>query len=415
MTSRTNAEIGPAGPHRRETARAPRALGAYAAILLLGFGLRGLLALVSIGSNDIVTWRGFAAAVAEGGLLGRYGEILVEGFAMNHPPLAVWYAFSAREIAIAVGLPFALLFKLPMIVADVALAALLGVVGGRRGKPSLPLTAAYALSPIAILVSAYHGNTDCLCVALAFGASVLLARGRHLAAGFALGAALNVKLIPILLVPALVLQCRDLASGRRFLAGLACSLLPLLPFVWVQPVEFYQATLAHGSELNHWGLTAFLHAASQNANLKPLAAPLVAGLIDHGLYWLFGLLGGVAIAGRLRPRWSAIELGAISLGLFLAVAPGFAVQYLIYVLPFLLVVDFRRGLLYSTLGGLFALVVYASYWTGTLPLFSRFTGGFPMPAPLLGVLAWGVLVGYLAHALARLRSPVAPGPPAAAT
>jgi hypothetical protein len=81
------------------------------------------------------------------------------------------------------------------------------------------------------------------------------------------------------------------------------------------------------------------------------------------------------------------------------------VQYLIYVLPFLLLADFRRGLLYSALGGLFAAVVYASYWTGTVPFYSRFHGGFPMPAPLLGMLAWAVLVSYLASALAGRRGP----------
>jgi hypothetical protein len=418
MTSRTNAESDPARLLWRETASALKTFGGgFAAVLLVGLVLRIALALVSIGSNDIVTWRGFAAAIGEAGLLGRYGEIQVEGFVMNHPPLAVWYAFLARETAIAVGLPFALVFKLPMIVSDIALAALLGVVGGRPGRPSLSLAAAYALSPIAILVSAYHGNTDSLCAALAFLAAALLARGRHGACGLALAAALNVKLIPLLLLPALLLQCRGGAATRRFAAGLACGLLPLLPFVWAQPLAFYHATLAHGSELNHWGVTAFLHPAVQNANLKPLAAPLVVGLVDYGLYWLFAGIVGVAIAGRLR-RWSPIELGAICFGLFLTIAPGFAIQYLIYVLPFLLVADFRRGLVYSSLGGLFAAVVYASYWTGTLPLFSRFHGGFPMPAPLLGVLAWAALVAYLLHALAPSRAAArdaqAVGPPDAA-
>jgi hypothetical protein len=405
MTSRTNAETGPAGPLWREAATALGTFGGgFTAVLLVGLVLRIALALVSIGSNDIVTWRGFAAALGEAGLLGRYGEVQADGFVMNHPPMAVWYAFLARETAIFFGLPFALVFKLPMIVSDIALAALLGVVGGRPGRPSLGLAAAYALSPIAIGISAYHGNTDSLCTALAFLAAVLLARGRPGACGLALGAALNVKLIPLLLLPALLLQCRGLVATRRFATGLVFALLPLLPFVWEQPLEFYRATLAHGSELNHWGVTAFLHAAIQNANLKPLAAPLVVVFVDHGLYWLFAGITGVAIAGRLL-RWGPIELAAICFGLFLTIAPGFAVQYLIYVLPFLLLADFRRGLLYSALGGLFAAVVYASYWTGTLPFYSRFHGGFPMPAPLLGVLAWAVLLGYLVRALAGRRVP----------
>jgi hypothetical protein len=404
MSTKTSPEVSPDEPGAslwRDTTSALRSPG-FLLLLIAGFGLRLALALISLGTNDIVTWLGFAASIAEEGLVGRYGEIRVESFVMNHPPLAAYYAFGVREIALALGLPFALLFKLPMIAADLATAALLGVIGGRPGRPSLVLTAAYVFSPIAIGISAYHGNTDCLCVALAFLATLLLARGRHAAAGLALAASLNVKLIPILLLPFLVLQCRNLASMRRFCVGFACGLLPFLPFVLLQPTDFYRATLVDGLELNHWGVTAFLHAASQNLKLQPLVAPVIAGFLAYGTALLLCLVGLAALAGRVRPRWSTLELGAICFALFLVVAPSFAVQYLIYVLPFLLLVDFTRGLTYSLVGGLFALVIYASFWTGTFPLFSRFSGGFPMPAPLVGVLAWAVLVGYLAHAITKL-------------
>ena len=57
-------EIDPARPLWRETASALKAFGGgFAAVLLVGLVLRIGLALVSIGSNDIVTWRGFAAAL----------------------------------------------------------------------------------------------------------------------------------------------------------------------------------------------------------------------------------------------------------------------------------------------------------------------------------------------------------------
>ena len=62
-----------------------------------------------------------------------------------------------------------------------------------------------------------------------------------------------------------------------------------------------------------------------------------------------------------------------------------------------LLVDFRSGLVFSTGAGVFAAAVYASYWTGTFPLYSQFEGGFPMAASWIGLFAWAVLVVYLAR------------------
>ena len=377
--------------------------GRYAALLLAGFALRVGVALASRGTNDIHTWEGFGAAIAHAGLLGHYGEIRVDGFPMNHPPLAAYYAVGVRALASGLELPFALIFKLPMIAADVAIAAALGWVAGRDRRPSLALTAAYALSPLGVLISAYHGNTDCAATALALAAALLLTRGFPAAAGLALAAAMNVKLIPILLLPALLLQCRDTRAAGRFAAALALGLLPFLPFVAAQPLAFYQATLGRGSELNLWGLTAFFYAGLE-ATASPIWLQRIASIyLGYGLYLFLGLITLVSLLGRLRHWWNPFSLCAASFAIFLTLAPGFAVQYLVYALPFLLLVDFRSGLAYSVLAGVFAGVVYASYWTGSFPFYSHFHGGFPMPAALVGLLAWGVLVGFLLRRFPQLR------------
>lgn len=372
-------------------------------VLLAGLSLRLALAGVSLGSDDIQLWRGFAAVVADGGLLGRYGEIRVAGFPLNHPPLAVGFAVAVRTLARATGLPFAFLFKLPMIAADVVLAALLGRLASRDGRDeraALRVTAAYALSPLAIAISAYHGNTDSLCAALALAAAALLARGRPAASGLALGAALNVKLVPILLAPALLLQCPDLRSARRFVLTLGGALLPFAPFVAVQPAGFYGATLGYGSEWNLWGPAALIYAAQRI--LSSRLVPVVSAYVGHGTGALLGAVGLVSLAGRLLPRWNPIELCGACFGLLLAIAPGFGLQYLIYALPFVLLSSFRSGLAYSALAGLFAGVVYATAWTGSFPLYSHFADrGFPAPAVAIGLLAWAVLVAWLAALLGR--------------
>ena len=104
----------------------PRWPGSFVALLLAGLGLRLAVAFASVGSTDVLLWQVFGARIAETGLLGRYGEIQVQGFPMNHPPVAAGFAVLVREVAQATGLAFAPLFKLPMIAADVGIAAALG-------------------------------------------------------------------------------------------------------------------------------------------------------------------------------------------------------------------------------------------------------------------------------------------------
>jgi hypothetical protein len=378
------------------------------ALLLAAFALRLGLACASIGSTDILLWEFFGTRIGEIGLLGNYGEIQLKGFVMNHPPVAAGFSVLVREISQASGLPIGPLFKLPMIVADVGIAALLGWLGAREGRPSLSLTCAYAFSPLAIGISAYHGNTDCLATALALGSAVLLMRKRPASSGLALAAALNVKLIPILLLPALALQIRDRPAARRFAAGFVCGLLPFVPFVAAQPLGFYQATLGYGSELNLWGPVALVYLASGASDLRSALGPWAKVYLDIGVPLLLALIGALCVCARWRPQLDLIELCGVCLAAFLVIAPGFGLQYLVYVLPFLLLADIRSGVAYSLLAGLFAIVIYASYWTGRFPPYSSFgDAGYPMPAPLIGLAAWALLVAWLAHAILRLLRPAA--------
>lgn len=371
--------------------------GSLLAILLVGLGVRLAIAGFSFGSDDVHIWARWAELVTQDGLLGRYGEMTAYGFPMNHPPTAVGLVTLMHDLSAWTGLPFALALKLPMILADCAIGVLVALVVAREAGASASLAAAvaYAFSPIALLISAYHGNTDCLAASLGFAAAVLMTRDRPGAAGLALGAALNVKLIPVLLLPVLFLQIREWGAARRFTLGFAVALLPFLPFVVAQPLDFYQATLGYRSELTPWGMNAFFLAGAADPALESTVRPLMQTYRDWGTPLMLALIGGLAIGARLRPRWNAIELGGAAMALFLTIPSGFCVQYLIYVLPFLVVLRSGPGLAYSLFGGAFTFVVYWTFWTGTLPLESRFQTGFHPAAQAVGLIAWALLIGWL--------------------
>ena len=132
------------------------------AILAGGLLARLGVAALSHGSNDIDIWQQIAQIVASEGLFGRYGDISIGPHVLNHPPLPIYYAVFADAVAQTLGLRFSWLFKLPVILGEIAIAGWLALLLGSRDRPQLSLAIAYASSPLAILISAHHGNNDAL-------------------------------------------------------------------------------------------------------------------------------------------------------------------------------------------------------------------------------------------------------------
>jgi Glycosyltransferase family 87 len=374
----------------------------------LGYGARLLVAAYSTGSNDIVTWERFANQIATQGLVHQY--VYDRGF--NHPPLMGWLASGSLALSHVTGLRFAFLFKLPSIAAELCTGVLLAAMGAhaRSWRSGALAFALYGWSPVSILVSAHHGNTDCICAMLVL-AAVFCAQCRNAPfwAGAALAAAINVKLIPVLCFPALLLSGPPSRRALgQFVAGVA---LGVLPFVWLLiavPAQFARNAIAYGSNQENWGIPFLLRSLAE-----------LPFLHFHPLweraYSVFGRLaillsvGFTALLFGPTRRLSTAQLCTVSLTLFLVLAPGFGIQYLVYVAPVLFAVSAWRGFRYASLAGLFAGAVYWAFWTGSTPWFSEFPGGFPAQTVPFGVIVWVWLCRFLidsyAEALSRLAEP----------
>jgi hypothetical protein len=364
-------------------------LAALVAAAVVGVGLRLWLMAISVGSNDAVAWREFADIAQRHGLAGLF--TLRRDY--NHPPLMCYFAVLALSASRATGLPFEALFKLLPLGADVLAGVLLYRRWQQRAGRGLLAVAALALSLDSILVTAYHGNTDSLMASLVLLAAVLFDAGRIGWAGFALGAAINVKLVPVLLLPVFLFQCRERRRALTFVGACAIWALPFVPIVLDVPRTFYRQMIGYNSNGHRWGL---------NALLEPLGG--VHELFRRrGRHLVILALCVVGYVGGSRRRWSACELTTLALATFLLLTPGFGVQYTVWVLPVLLAVDLRLGALYGTVAGVFLLAVYTQFWTGTWPAYSLFQGPYA-PAPVAwGVVAWVILIGVARRILAGVR------------
>src|SRR5206468_345775 len=133
---------------------------------------------------------------------------------------------------------------------------------------------AMALGPVGILIGAYHGNTDNVYAALALLAVFALADLRRpFVAGLALAAAMNVKLIPVVLVLPLAACCETIGGAKLLVAGLMVGALPLIAMMLLAGSAFVRNVLSYTAQRDRWGITyaMSLLQAGENASARYLA------------------------------------------------------------------------------------------------------------------------------------------------
>lgn len=368
--------------------------------LLAGVGLRVAFWLGSTGSNDIRIWAVFAREIEAGGLIQEY----VRNSRFNHPPLMGLWSVAALKLSQWSGMDFSRVFKVVPLAADLAaIVVVTREVARRRLGGTLAMATAMATSLVTILVAAYHGNTDTACAFLALIAILLVDRGdRPFLAGLALAGALNVKLIPLVLLPALlVLQARSLRHAGWFILGGVIGMLPFLAPAWSVGEAFYKNAIAYNSFPNRWGLHFLFDELMQVGPWRQTFAPIDAFWSKHARYVI--LLGSLVLG--LHARWrglSARSTAAAAMGLFLVLAPGIGVQYFVFPAILIAAVGPGRATVYGLLAGVFAAAIYAHFSPLTLPLASFHRGPIPVNVALLGVPVWFVLLELiLAHGRGR--------------
>ena len=359
-------------------------------ILLLGLAVeRMLVAWFSVGSDDVHTWKRFASTIDQHGVLYCY-RVLRE---YNHPPLMGYAAWLLLKLSKGTDLSFFWLFKLIPTVGDLIGAWALMSFRRTAARPPWMAVVLLAVSPVSVLITSHHGNTDSLCAGLSFLAAVLLYRQQFFWAGLAMAGALNTKLIPMFLALALLVQCRGRRQWLPYVAGLSIGLIPYLPFLLAAREEIYRNMVAYNSSSDHWGLWGVFDYLSRTPNIGPFMAKAALFYRSAGRWVL--LAGTFALALWTRHnRRSSVEVGTLVSSAFLILAPGFGVQYLVYPLLFLIAVDSFEAVAFSIVGGAYLLTIYGGYWKPGVPYETPFTTALQPGPSLVGYLVWVLLVRF---------------------
>lgn len=354
-------------------------------LIVVAVLLRLAIIVLSVGSNDVVIWAAIANHIRDFGLLSAYEAI----FEANHPPLAALYMSWAMSVGDSLSFPW--LVKVPALVGDLGTAALLWhVVAGRGADVARRVTVAYLFNPLTILLTAFHGNTDVLYVALLFAATVAIAEERPGWAGLLYGATLNVKLLPLAFGAAFLVLLIRRGGLARFAAAAAVTLAPMWTVMALRPAAVPGRLIGYQNPAAEpWGLTGLELLARDAEQIWYHAHG--RGLLAVALV----LVAGYAYNRHLDPYRTV----GLTVATFLLFTPAFGLQYLAPLVPFLFVVAPGLGAVYGLAGGAFLGVAYASTMNDWLP-----ATAYP-PEPLgpvpvaLAAAAW-VVVGWAAVHLA---------------
>ncbi|MFI5268002.1 MAG: hypothetical protein ACHQ7M_11555, partial [Chloroflexota bacterium] len=285
---------------------------------------------------DLTTYQRMADIVLRG------HNIYFQHVLFPYTPLSLFLPAFCDLLAQATGVSFSLVVKGPAILADVAITGLLYVIAQRtprRTGPAVALGLLYALNPVTILISAFHGNMTVVAVAFglaAYACAVSARRDEHLwLSALLLGMAIGFRSYPVLWLPFFLIRLPLTWRQRAVFTALAAlpSVATLLPYVVASWRDLLREAFTY-SGFPDYGWVAIIRDAHL---LLPSSAPSphlkerlhLSKKLFLAAYTLF-----VAVAA-VRPRWFSLA-GALTVSslLFFVVYGGVSSQYLGWVLPF---------------------------------------------------------------------------------
>ena len=359
----------------------------------------------TFGTNDVTSWIRFADYVSNHDIFSVYEQIPL----YNHPPLV---SIILKILVRGLGGNFDYFpqaFRMIPILSDLGSA----IVIWKSAQAYFPKydalrrTVIAVLSPILVMVSGFHGNTD-----PAFGfflllAAYLLTVRRNIAlSALAFGLALNVKIVPMFVFPAFFFWLRSDRERLRFLSWTGICIVAGYGLHWLKvPFFLFRNVFVYVSNGGIWG---FGHIFDNNIWYGALGIFLVCAAAVY-LPWRLGRQ-----SGKLTPL-AKIPLGnglflyqsvALAYIGFLALTSGFGVQYLSWLASFVVFLSFPLAALYTATASVFLFLVYTEWSRGFPWHYADSVGAPPWSGAIIvsGYLTWACTLGAFVYYLWISRS-----------
>lgn len=331
------------------------------AALALSTLVKLYLALFSHGTTDVDAFKDHLDKVREYGVNAYHYRGAFDN-PFNSPPPMVHVIKLWGWLADFTGLSFGFWLRLFPIIAGIGIFFIAWRM--LRDRADLfPLLLALALNPISLMVDGYHGNTDSLVIALVL-LSVYLIQERKASAwgAVAFGFACCVKVVPLMFVPAILLYLPDMKERVKFIAiTVALFTIAALPYIAEDPLIVRNA-VAYGPIYGNWGipqlLAIFTTVQYAHQPFEPLG---IHGVIAAALKYATWIgICAVSLWANSQRR-SLYETCGMIIPLVLFMAPGFGPQYLVWLVPFVLLLGPRSALSYYSIAGAYLAFKYLGF------------------------------------------------------
>jgi hypothetical protein len=368
--------------------------------LLIGAAILGLIVKIVIdantfGTNDVYAWQNFLVEAHKFGGIGLYRS----DSQFNHPPFIITFLHVIGRAARMTGLPFQFWLRVPAIAADLGSLVLVYLIAQREHLQVRTTTLALlALAPASIMISGFHGNTDPVMIFFVLLSIYFLDRQSPWAAGLAAGMSLNIKVAALIFLPAILFAFAGSRQRGKFLAAAVLSVVVgSLPYLVEDPLLIARHTLGYTSLAGHWGVTRLI------SWLPPGFGTIEKAYIRWGGVALLVVIAAIAWWLNRSPRRPPPFLQAgLSVFLFLSLTPGFGVQYLAWIVPWVVALGTRVTVAVYAACGLFLFAVY-TFWSQGFPWYladSNTVGDWRGGIIVLEVLAWLSIVAALLLSMA---------------
>jgi hypothetical protein len=373
-----------------------RAILLFAAAV--AFAVKLALALNTYGTNDVYTYERF-------GLWSRYlgAELYRIAPDLNHPPSMLHFLSGILRFSDFTHVPFQFWLRFCCIVADAGSLWLVCRILGERlaQRPVFLAVLLIAISPMNILISGFHGNTDPVMIFFVLLAVWLAGyRGRIAAGGAAFGLAFCIKIAPVIAAPALFFALPDWRKRLRFFGVAAVvTIAAWSPYIFDDPRAVLHQVFGYQSSYGLWGVSWLLRQlsaawpASWRVNLicSQAGSFLAMAAVILLSWWMSRRPNRPALYAQMRMIFL----------FFFAVTSGFAVQYLAWLTPWIAGLGIAPAAFYTTAGSIFLLVVY-NYWALGAPWYLAIA--YPWtPHQYFQVLCWLSVVVLAVIAWRRMR------------
>src|SRR5260370_3436993 len=221
----------------------------------------------TFGATDALLWEANLRQLQEAGPVALYenGTVLrnngvpYHSEVFNHPPFMVRLLYLGGWLSERTGMPFHFWLRVACAVADLAsMMLILGILRGAQWPASPVALLLVAASPISLLISGFHGNTDPIMMALLLLAVYFVHREAPWRAGAALGLATGIKIVPLLFMGALTLSL----PGRKRAAFLASAIglffAASLPLVIDHPGLIWSHVFGYSPQAGMSGISFFV-------------------------------------------------------------------------------------------------------------------------------------------------------------